>query len=106
MIPGVDTSNGILPAFGHPGRAVGSDNDIMGCSPLAEIDEFERAVPRIEPPQFAVALAGEPDRAIGGGRDVMRSGGGGDRIISYPERAFLCDSTVHQRGRGKDAGGG
>jgi len=35
--------------------------------PLAEIDEFERAVPRIEPPQFAVALAGEPDRAIGAG---------------------------------------
>jgi hypothetical protein len=98
MIPGVDARDRILPAFGYPRRAVGSDNDTMGRRALAEIDEFGRAVSRIEPPQCAVALAGEPDRAIGGGRDVMRASGGGDRIIFDPERAFLRAGATQQSG--------
>src|SRR5216684_7580731 len=106
MIPGVDARNGILSALGHPWRTVRSDDDTVGCRAFAEIDQFERAIPRIEPPQCAVALAGEPDRAIRRGRDVMRAGAGGDRIIFYAERTLLGASTAQQGGSGQDSGGG
>src|SRR5216684_720479 len=86
MIPGVDARNGILSALGHPWRTVRSDDDTVGCRAFAEIDQFERAIPRIEPPQSA--------------------GAGGDRIIFYAERTLLGASTAQQGGSGQDSGGG
>jgi hypothetical protein len=106
VIAGIDPCNGILAALGHPWRAVRPDNHSVGGGALAEIDQLECAIQWIEPAQRSVALAAEPDRAIGGGRDIARAHAGGDRIIFYPERAFLCLGAAQQRGRGEDGGGG
>jgi len=67
VVAGIDAGDGVLPAFGDPGCAVGPDDNAVGRGALAEIDQFERAVPRLEPAQRAVALAAEPDRAVGAG---------------------------------------
>jgi len=69
VIAGIDAHDCVLPAFGHPGRAVGADDDAVGRRTLAEIDQFERTIPRIQSSQRAVKLTTEPDRAIGRGCD-------------------------------------
>src|SRR5882724_6988593 len=76
VIPGVDTSNGILPAFGHPGRAVGSNNDIVGCRPLCREGGGGTAPPGGAPPPVW-GWGGRVKRAGRGGGGVPWGGGGG-----------------------------
>src|SRR5947207_4744487 len=78
----------------------------MGRRAFAEADQFGRAIPRIEPSQCSVALSGEPDRAVGSGRDVVYPHAGVDRIIFDPERAFLGAGVAQEGGRGEDSNGG
>ena len=78
----------------------------MGRRALAEVDQFVGPVARIETPQRAVALAAEPDRAIGGGGGVARAHAWRDRIIFDAERAFLGIGVAQEGGRGEDSGGG
>ena len=106
VIAGVDARNRVLSALGHPGRAVRADDDAMGRGALAEIDQLVGAVARIEASQRAVALAAEPDRAVGRGRRVARAHAGGDRKIFDAERAFLRGGTAQKGGRGEESGGG
>jgi len=44
VVAGIDAGDGVLPAFGDPGCAVGPDDNAVGRGALAEIDQFERAV--------------------------------------------------------------
>ena len=106
VIGGIDAGDRILPALGHPRRAVGANRDAVGRGALAEIDQPGRAVARIEPPQRPVALAGEPDRAVGRGRHVMRAHARVKPEVFYPERTFLRATLLQQRGRSQDSGGG
>jgi hypothetical protein len=100
MIPGVDARNGILSALGHPRCTVRSDDNTVGCRAFAEIDQFERAIPRIEPPQRAVALAGEPDRAIRGGSAGMARAPAAAELRNW--RRFIALPRLYEK-EGLDA---
>ena len=107
VIAGVDAGDRVLPAFGDPGRAIGPDDDAMGRGALAEIDQLVRAVARIEPAQRAVALAAEPDRAVGRGRGVARAHAGGDRENISPGTGFPGRAAGRsKRRRGENCGSG
>jgi hypothetical protein len=106
VITGVDARDRVLAPLGHPGRSVRADDDTMGRGALAEVDQLVGAVTGIETAQRAVALAAEPDRAIGGGGGVARAHACRDRIIFDAERAFLGAGVAQQGGRGEDPDGG
>jgi hypothetical protein len=73
---------------------------------LSEIDQPGRAVAGIEPTQRRVALAGEPDRAVGRGRDVMWAHARIKPEVFYPERSFLRERFLQLGGRSQDSSGG
>src|SRR5260370_6417628 len=54
----------------------------------------------------SVALAGKPDGAVAGGRDVVQADARVDRKIFDPERAFLRAGASEQGGRGNNSSGG
>src|SRR5262249_42677213 len=85
VILAVDAGDGVLAAFGHPGRTVGSHDDTVRRGARAELDCLQPAVARIEQDQRTVALAGGPHRAVGVAGAVLEarargSGEGADAI--------------------------
>jgi hypothetical protein len=78
----------------------------MGRRALAEVDQLVGPIAGIETPQRAVALAAEPDRAVGAGGGVAGAHACCDRIIFDAERALLGGGPSQQGGRGKDSKGG
>src|SRR6516165_598772 len=94
---GVDAGDGVLPAFGQPGIAIGPDNHPMRGRTGPERDLFELASLGIEAAGKSLALAAEPDRAVRGRRDIVGEGAGRQLV----ERHFCRLSNArgkHQRG--------
>src|SRR5262249_26905303 len=78
---GIDPGDGVLPAFGHPGRAVGAEDDSVRRGIRSERDLLELAAPGIEAAEEAFVVAGEPHSAVRRGRYVVRIGVGRQLVV-------------------------
>ena len=68
----VHADDRVEPAVGDPRRAVGADDDAVGCRSGAERRMPRPAGAGIEPAELAARLRRVPDAAVAGGCDVVR----------------------------------
>src|SRR5262249_34381141 len=77
----IEARDRVLPAFGDPGRAVGTDDHAVRRRALAERDLLDLAGLWIENAERALILRSVPHLAVRRGGDIVRMRAGCDRKI-------------------------
>src|SRR5262249_11863111 len=126
---GVDPRDGVLPAFGQPGIAIGPDDHAVRRRTGPERNLLEPAGLGVESAGKSLALTAEPHRAVRRRRDVVREGAGAKlverhsavwaqmpgasasaaaaitvRIMTFPPRALVAPARDHSAARAPPAG--
>ena len=96
----IDARDGVLPALGDPGGAVGPDDHAMRRSTRPERNLRHLAGLRIEDAERALALRGVPDRAVRRRRHVMRMRAVRHVVIRHVRRRRRLEAERKHRHRG------
>jgi len=78
----IDPHDRVEAAIRDPGGAVGTDDHAMRRRLLAQFNLSDGACVGIEPPERSQALSSVPDRSVGGGGNIVRTGSFRNGIVA------------------------